>query len=126
MSTKRVFSKPVVAALGAAKIVGVRSGTKHRSTGVWVVVVKRRAFARSWSDRPDGWFRAFLAKPQGTIEIPTGREVRVRAKKVTGERLLDAIDAAYATKYDTAASQKWVEGFAEPERRATTIEFVPR
>ena len=126
MSTKRVFSKPVVAALGAARIVGVRSGTKHRPTGVWVVVVRSRAFARSWSDKPGGWFRGFVAEPHGTIQIPGGREVRVRAKKVRGERLLDAIDAAYATKYDTAASKKWVDGFAEPERRATTLEFVPR
>jgi hypothetical protein len=44
---------------------------------------------------------------------------------VRGERLLDAIDAAYGKKYNTPASQKWVRGFAEPERRATTVEFVP-
>ena len=73
-----------------------------------------------------GWFRAFIGEPRGVVQIPSGPEVRVRAKRVRGERLLDAIDAAYGKKYKTPASQKWVRGFAEPERRATTVEFVPR
>lgn len=126
MSTQHAFSKPVIAALAGAKIVGVRSGTEHRPTGVWVVVVNTRVFVRSWSDKPGGWFRAFIEEPRGVIQIPSGREIRVRGKRVRGERLLDAIDAAYDTKYDTPASQKWVHGFAEPLRRATTLECVPR
>jgi hypothetical protein len=125
MSTAHAFSKPVMAALADAKIIGVRSGTTHRLTGVWVVVVNSRVFARSWSDKPTGWFRAFMGEPSGVVQIPSGREIRVRAKKVRGDRLLDAIDAAYATKYATPASQKWVRGFEEPQRRATTLEFVP-
>ena len=126
MSTVRAFSKPVIAALAAAKIVGVRSGTTHRLTGVWVVVVNGRVFVRSWSDKPTGWFRAFVREPRGVVQIPSGREIRVRARRVRGERMLDAVDAAYGTKYDTPASQKWVRGFAQAARRATTIEFVPR
>jgi hypothetical protein len=126
MSPTRSLSKPVVAALDSAKILGVRSGTDHRYTGVWVVVVNGRAFARSWSDKPTGWYRAFVEQPLGTLQMPGGREIRVRAKKVRGERLLDAIDEAYGEKYDTPASQKWVRGFAQAKRRATTIEFVPR
>ena len=126
MSTTHTFSKPVIAALADARIVGVRAGTAHRFTGVWVVVVDGRVFVRSWSDKPTGWFRAFVREPRGVVQIPSGREVRVRAKRVRGERLLDAIDAAYGTKYDTPASQKWVRGFAQAARRATTIEFVPR
>jgi hypothetical protein len=122
----RGFSKPVVDALDSAKILGVRSGTKHRFTGIWVVVMKGRVFVRSWSDKPTGWFRAFLDEPLGTIQAPGGRAIRVRAKTVRGESLLDAIDEAYAEKYDTPASQKWVRGFREAQRRATTIEFVPR
>lgn len=126
MTATPSLSRPVVAALDSAKIIGVRSGTDHRYTGVWVVVVNGRAFARSWSDKPAGWYRAFVEQPLGTVQIPGGREVRVRAKKVRGERLLDAIDDAYGEKYDTPASQKWVRGFAQAKRRATTIEFVPR
>jgi hypothetical protein len=121
----RAFSRPVLAALQDAKIIGVRSGDEHRVTGIWVVVVNRRVFVRSWNDKPTGWYRAFLAEPRGALAID-GREIRVRAKKTRGERLLDAIDAAYGEKYSTPASRKWVVGFATPRRRAVTMELVPR
>jgi hypothetical protein len=124
MANARAFSRPAIAALDRAKILGVRAGMEHRFTGVWVVVVGGRVFARSWSDTPTGWYRAFVEEPRGTIQLPGGRELRVLAKKVRGERLLDAIDEAYAAKYDTPASQKWVRGFRRPRRRATTLEFV--
>jgi hypothetical protein len=120
------FPKSVLTALDASKILGVRSGTDHRFTGIWVVVVNGRVFVRSWNDKPTGWYRAFLEEPAGTIQVPKGREIRVHAKRVRGERLLDAIDAAYAEKYDTPASLKWVRGFKEARRRATTLEFTPR
>ncbi|MFN2566356.1 MAG: DUF2255 family protein [Gemmatimonadaceae bacterium] len=126
MTTPRTFSKPTLAALDAAKILGVRAGTEHRFTGIWVVVVNGRVFVRSWNDKPTGWYRAFLEEPLGVIQASGGREIRVRAKKVRGERLLDAIDEAYGEKYNTPASRKWVRGFAQPRRRATTIEFAPR
>jgi hypothetical protein len=125
MSTARTFSKPVIGALEAAPIIGVRSGTDHRFTGVWVVVVNGRVFARSWSDKPTGWFRAFEEEPRGAIQIPGGRQIRIRARTVRGERLLDAIRDAYAAKYQTPGSRKWVRGFERPKRRATTIEFLP-
>jgi hypothetical protein len=120
------FSKPALAALDAAKIIGVRAGTDHRFTGVWVVVVKGRVFARSWNDKPTGWYRAFVDEPLGTIQVPNGREIRVRAKPVRGDGLLDTIDESYGEKYNTPASRKWVHGFAQMRRRKTTMEFVPR
>jgi hypothetical protein len=126
VSPDRRFSKPALASLDAAKILGVRAGPDHRFTGVWVVVVNGRVFARSWSDKPTGWYRAFLEEPSGMIQAPGGREIPVRAKKVRGEKLLDAIDEAYGEKYHTPASRKWVRGFAQARRRKTTIEFVPR
>jgi hypothetical protein len=121
----RRFSKPNLAALDAARILGVRAGAQHRFTGVWVVMLRGRVFARSWNDKPSGWYRAFLDERQGAIQVPGGREIRVRAKPVRGEALLDAIEAAYAEKYNTPASRKWVRGFARPRRRKTTVEFVP-
>jgi hypothetical protein len=125
MPAARRFTKPVVAAFDAAKIIGVRSGTAHRFTGVWIVVVDARVFARSWDHSATSWYDAFLAEPLGTLQVGD-REVRVRGKKVRGERLLDRIDQAYAEKYDTKASQQYVRGFALPRRRAHTMEFVPR
>lgn len=122
-SPKR-FSKARVDALARAKILGVRAGSDHRYTGVWVVVVQGRAFARSWNDKPTGWFRAFRATPRGSIQVGD-EEFPVRAVPVRSSRLGQAVTVAYAEKYNTKASQKWVRGFAEPERVANTIELIP-
>jgi len=124
MKTAPRFSKARAEALSRAKIIGVRAGTEHRYTGVWVVVVEGRVFARSWNDEPTGWFRAFRMQPRGTVQFGD-QEVRVRATTVRSPRLRDAVTAAYGVKYDTKASRKWVQGFAEPARAVNTIEFVP-
>jgi len=119
------FSKSRIEALRKAKILGVRAGTEHRYTGVWVVVVDDRVFVRSWNDKPTGWFRAFRVQPRGTIQAGE-LEIPVRAKIPRSARILDAVTAAFAEKYNTKGSRRWVEGFAEPSRVATTLEFVPR
>jgi hypothetical protein len=124
MTAARRFSEATLKELTNAKIVGVRAGTEHRYTGGWVVVVEGRAFVRSWNDKPTGWYRAFQAQPLGSIQLG-GREIAVRARRTRGERLRDAITRAYAGKYDTKASEKWVRGFAEPHRAVTTLELVP-
>lgn len=124
MTARRRFSKTELEALDRARILGVRAGAEHRYTGVWVVVVEGRVFARSWNDKPTGWFRAFRAHPEGSIQFG-GQEVAVRASVVRSTRLRDAVSAAYGEKYDTKASQKWVDGFAEPERVVNTVELTP-
>ena len=124
MSKADVFTDEIVEALRKAKILGVRSGTTHRYTGVWVVVVDGRVFARSWSDKPTGWFRAFRKEPAGTIQAGDD-EIPVRAKVVRSARLRDAVTAAFGEKYPTKGSKQWVDGFADPERAINTIEFVP-
>src|SRR5262249_44541219 len=124
MSKHATFAEAVVEAVRSAKIIGVRAGTEHRYTGVWVVVVDGRVFVRSWNDKPTGWFRAFRTQPSGMIQV--GKlELRVRAKLPRSTRIRDAVTAAFAEKYNTKGSRKWVEGFAEPARVLTTLEFVP-
>jgi hypothetical protein len=124
MSKDTKFADSVVEALRNAKILGVRAGTEHRYTGVWVVVVEGRVFVRSWNDKPTGWFRSFRKQPSGTIQVGE-MEIPVRAKPVRSTRILDAVTMAFGEKYNTKASLKWVEGFAEPARALTTLEFVP-
>ena len=121
----RGFSKPILTALNDGKIIGIRAGRNHRFIGIWVVVVGGRVFVRPWNDKPDGWYRAFLEDSQGALTIGD-REVRVRAKPVRSERLRDAVDRAYAEKYSTPGSRKYVIGFARSRRRATTTELLPR
>jgi hypothetical protein len=81
-------------------------------------------FVRSWNDKPTGWYRAFRTEPVGSIQVD-GREIAVRALPTRSERLRAAVTVAYGEKYNTKASQKWVTGFAEPERAAVTLELVP-
>lgn len=123
----RRLSKSIIAAADAAKIMGVRAGatTGHRFIGVWPVVVNGRLFARSWTVSKGGWNAAFIDDPLGAIQVGE-RTVRIRAVRVKSERLRNAVEAAYAAKYDTEASQKYVRGFKTRRRRDTTIEFVPR
>jgi hypothetical protein len=119
--------RTVIDAIDESGIMGVRAGARsaHRFIGVWPIVVNGRAFARSWTVKKDGWNQAFLEDPLGVIQVGD-REVRIRAVRVKSERLRDAIEAAYAEKYDTKASKKYVRGFRTPRRRDTTVEFVPR
>ena len=101
MAKRPNFDK-VVSAARAAKIMGVRAGSEHRFTAVWVVVVDDRIFARSWSDKSTGWFRAFKKEPNGVIQVGD-YEIKVRAKAVRSSRMRDAVTAAYGDKYNTKA-----------------------
>jgi hypothetical protein len=123
----RRFAPSVIAAIDDAGILGIRAGARsdHRFTGVWPVVVDGRVFARSWTVKPEGWAQAFLDDPLGTLQIGD-RQIRIRAKRVRGERMIARIEAAYAAKYTTPASQKYVRGFRTARRRETTTEFVLR
>ena len=125
--TKRTFSRPLLSAIDAARILGVRAGARseHRFIGIWPVVIEGRVFARSWTLKPGGWYRTFLEDPFGTIQVKE-RQVRVRAARVRSERLRDAVEEAYAAKYPTPGSRKYVRGFRTPRRREATIEFMPR
>ena len=124
MSKVDTFAAGVVDEFRKAKILGVRAGTEHRYTGVWVVVVDGRVFARSWNDKPTGWFQAFRKQASGMVQVGD-LEIPVRGKLVRSARLRDAVTVAFGEEYPTKGSQKWVAGFAEPERVANTIEFIP-
>jgi hypothetical protein len=121
------LSRPVIAAADAAGIMGIRAGARseHRFIGVWPIVVSGRLFARSWTLKRGGWYQSFLDDPLGVIQVGE-RQLRIRAVRVKSERIRDAMDAAYAEKYATKASQKYVRGFRSSRRRDTTIEFVRR
>ena len=123
----RRFARSVVVAIEKSKILGVRAGVRspHRFIGIWAVVVDRRVFARSWMLKAGGWYRTFLEDPLGTIQVGE-REIRIRVIRTRSERIRDAVERAYATKYPTPGSAKYVRGFRTSRRREATLEFVPR
>jgi hypothetical protein len=92
---------------------------------VWVVVVEDRVFVRSWNDDPAEWLRAFLEEPEGSIQVGE-REIAVRGRRLRSARLARLVTQAYAAKYPTKGSKRWVDGFAEPRREANTLELLCR
>ena len=119
--------RSVVAAIDRSKIIGIRAGARsdHRFIGIWAVVVEGRVYARSWTRTPDGWYCTFLEDPLGTLQVGT-RSVRIRAVRPRGSRITAAVERAYAEKYSTPGSVKYVRGFRTARRRETTLEFLPR
>jgi hypothetical protein len=115
----------VVAWIAKSKILGIRAGSgPHRIIGIWAVVVERRVFVRSWSMKERSWWRTFLEDPNGIIEVD-GKHIPIRAVRTRSERLKDAIDEAYAVKYNTPGSLRYVKDFRTKKRRDTTTELVP-
>lgn len=123
MPAKR-FSPEVIGQLDTAKSLGVRSGDRHKFTFIWACVVDGRLLARSWNDKPTGWFRAFLKQPVGAIRLK-GKDIPARGVRVRSTRLISALSKAYAGKYEYKGAQHYVVGFRTPRRKAATMEFVP-
>jgi hypothetical protein len=123
-SRRRPFPTRLLASIDETTYLRIRSGAAHRFIAVWVVVVKGRVLVRSWNDKPGGWYRAFLEEPRGAIQVD-GRAVAVRARKARGERLMKAMEDAYAAKYTTPASRFYVRGFKTARRRSATMELLP-
>lgn len=120
------FDDDAIAWIAKSKILGIRAGRKpHRIIGIWVVVVERRVFVRSWSMKERSWWRTFLEDPTGIIEVD-GKRIPIRAVRTRSERLKDAVDEAYAAKYNTPGSLQYVKDFRTKKRRDTTTELVPR
>jgi hypothetical protein len=128
----RRFSRATLAGFESTKYLYIRAGD-HRFIPIWVVVVDGRVIVRSWNDKADGWYRAFLSDPNGAVRIKdkavrikdkNDKEVPVRAVRVRSSRLNDSADAAYSSKYTTKANAKYVRGLKTPKRKATTLELV--
>jgi hypothetical protein len=119
------FSDDILADLREAKGLRIQAGSgQHRFIRIWVVVVKDRVFVRSWSVKPNGWYRTFLKDPRGTIQVKN-RKITVHARRIKSERLRDAINRAYLDKYNTAGELKYARDLGHAKSRATTIELVP-
>ena len=119
------LSDAVLNILKTSKMIRVRAGTgAHRFIGIWLVIVANRVLARSWSVKPDGWYRTFLEEPRGGIQV--GKvEIVVRSVQIRSQRLKDAADRAYLKKYSTGWQLKYAKDLTSEKSRATTLEFVP-
>ena len=119
------FPDDLLNALKNGKVIRVRAGTgAHRFIGIWFVMVANRVIARSWSVKPDGWYRTFLKQPRGAIQV--GKvQIAVRAVHIRSESLKGAVDRAYLEKYNSGGEVKYAKDLITEKSRATTLEFVP-
>jgi hypothetical protein len=125
MKTKRRFSEGLLTALQKGKLLRIRAGTGgHRFIGIWFVVVKERVFVRSWSVKPDGWYRALLKEPRGAIRV-ANHEIAVYALRVTDKDLRDTVDRAYLKRYNTLGALKYAKDLGSAKSRATTCQLMP-
>ncbi len=124
MAGRKRFDATALDALRRGRILRIRAGDEHRFIGIWMVVVEGKLFVRSWDRRAGGWLDALADEKRGTIRIGE-REIPVRAVRTRSERIKSAVDDAYAAKYDTKASLKYIRGFRVPSRRNTTTELLP-
>jgi hypothetical protein len=120
------FPEEILSALQKEKIVGIRAGreSKHRVIGVWVVVVEKRLFIRSWNMKPRSWWRTFLEDPYGSLFLGE-KEIPIRAVQTRSERLKHLVSQAYREKYNTPGSIQYVKDMSRKKSRDTTTELVP-
>ena len=63
-------------------------------------------------------------EPHGAIQVKK-QEVAVVAKRVTNQKLRDAVDRAYLEKYKTPGALKYAQDLCSAKSRATTTELLP-
>lgn len=127
MNRKNTFPEAIIVKIRQERILGIRAGTdsKHRVIGIWAVVVDGCVFVRSWSMKPQSWWRTFLEDPNGEIFVAKRkRGIKIRAKQVKSEKLKEKVSAAYREKYNTRGSIGYVEDMSRSPSRDTTTELV--
>jgi len=125
VKTRKRFADEVLAIFQESKGLRVRAGNgDHRFIGIWFVVVEDRVLVRSRSVKENGWYRTLLTEHRGTIQI-AGFEIAVRAVPIRSERLRNAVDRAYLTKYNTHGALKYARDLTRAKSRVTTTELPP-
>jgi len=112
--------------INETQITSVRAGkNREKFTGIWMVVVDGRIFARSYNLSDRSWYTALLNDESG--ELKCGKEIiPVKGLRPPDVNIITgAINNAYEKKYLVKGyNKKWVDGLCQPERVARTMEFI--
>jgi hypothetical protein len=121
------FSKVFLKCINETQITSVRAGKdRTKFTGIWMVVVGGRIFARSYNLSDRSWYTTFLNGDDGDIKC--GKEIIpvIGIKPEDINIISEAINKAYGKKYLVKAyNKKWVDDLIQPERVERTMEFIP-
>lgn len=115
----------ILSAVNKSQVIGIKAGKgRHRVIAVWAVVVNKRVFIRSWSLKKNSWYTAFRENPVGELHLGN-RKIRIRPVFVRSELLKNKISAAYAKKYHTPGSMRFVKDMSRRRSRDTSTGLVP-
>jgi hypothetical protein len=95
---------------------------EHR-TIIWAIVIGDEVFVRSVRGRKGRWYQRISAHPEGALLMGDTR-IPVRAAPATDEGTVDAVSAAFRSKYEEA----WpgpTAGIVRPVTLPTTLKLSP-
>ena len=95
---------------------------EHR-TIIWVVVVEGEVFVRSVRGRRGRWYREISLNPEGALHVEDDR-IPVRAASVTEGATVDAVSAAFRSKYQQSSPAS-TEAMLRAETLPTTLKLSP-
>lgn len=99
-----------------------RDGSLRDPVTMWVARVGDGIYVGSVRGREGGWFRGTQTRTQGRIHAGgVSKDVRFQD---ADPRAIDAVEAAYRTKY--AAYADILDRSLTPQLRAAVLELVPR
>jgi hypothetical protein len=99
-----------------------RNGQLRRATPIWMVRVGDDIYVRAAYGSGSGWYG--VARASGQAHIRAGGVERDVAVDDVDSSMLDAVDAAYRSKYSRYASI--VDSLVEPEHRINTVRLAPQ
>jgi hypothetical protein len=95
---------------------------EHR-TVIWVVVVEGEVFVRSVRGRRGRWYREISSNPEGALHVQ-GDRLPVHAAQATEGAIVDAVSAAFRSKYQQSSPAS-TEAIVRPETLPTTLKLSP-
>lgn len=122
------FSATFLKCIREKEINHVRAGeARTKFTGIWMVEVDGRIFARSYYLNERSWYSTLLDGEPGDIKC-AAMVVPVTGIRPTDLRkITPSVNKAYEAKYNVKPhNKKWVDGLCEASRVEKTIEFVCR
>ena len=104
-------------------MVEIKAGlTRDKFTGIWMVNVNERVFARTWEKSDKGWFAGLLKDGVGTIKYGNNT-LKVYAKKNKDPIVNKLVDKAYLDKYSQPENLIYAEGITRKEYSEYTVEL---
>jgi hypothetical protein len=120
------FSNTILEYISNNNLVGIRAGSSRKGfLPVWMVVVNKRVFVRSWGLAEKSWYNTFLENNTGAIDC--GGEVIPVMAIIPGDigAMNRLINEAYLKKYDYGSNSFYAQGITGEQHMNRTVELIP-